>query len=229
MNYMGSKKRIAKYILPLMLKKRTPNQFWIEPFVGGGNMIERVNNPRIGGDNNKYCIEALKAIRDSAEFLPKNNKEFTESDYRNLAYSDFKYKGFAYFTYSYGGKFKGGWARNKANRDYVTKAYNSAIKQSLKLKGVILKNASYQELFLPPNSLIYCDLPYQDTTKYRINFNPIDFWEWCRDKVKEGHTIFISEYEAPADFNCIWEKEIITDLKPNTGNKKGIEKLFTLR
>ena len=35
MKYMGSKNRIAKYILPIMLKDRKPNQYWVEPFVGG--------------------------------------------------------------------------------------------------------------------------------------------------------------------------------------------------
>ena len=38
MKYMGSKTRIAKEILPIMLKNRTENQFWVEPFVGGGNI-----------------------------------------------------------------------------------------------------------------------------------------------------------------------------------------------
>jgi len=37
MKYMGSKTRIAKYILPIMLKERKEGQVWVEPFVGGGN------------------------------------------------------------------------------------------------------------------------------------------------------------------------------------------------
>ena len=43
MKYMGSKRRIAKYILPIMLEHRAPNQWWVEPFVGGGNMIDKVD------------------------------------------------------------------------------------------------------------------------------------------------------------------------------------------
>lgn len=42
MKYMGSKRRVAKYILPIMLAERKPDQWWVEPFVGGGNMIDKV-------------------------------------------------------------------------------------------------------------------------------------------------------------------------------------------
>ena len=34
---MGSKNRIAKHILPIMLKYRTPEMTWVEPFVGETN------------------------------------------------------------------------------------------------------------------------------------------------------------------------------------------------
>lgn len=36
MKYMGSKNRIAKEILPIILRDRKPNQWYVEPFVGGG-------------------------------------------------------------------------------------------------------------------------------------------------------------------------------------------------
>jgi DNA adenine methylase len=39
MQYMGNKNRIAKHLLPVMLPYRKPGQWWVEPFVGGGNMI----------------------------------------------------------------------------------------------------------------------------------------------------------------------------------------------
>ena len=83
-----------------------------------------------------------------------------------------------------------------------------------------------QNLKIPPNSLIYCDPPYQGTTNYKNAFNHEEFWEWCRNKTKEGHTVFISEYNAPRDFMCLWEKEIVSSLTKNTGSKKGVEKLF---
>ena len=54
MKYMGSKNRIAKEILPIMLAYRTPEMAWVEPFVGGANMIDKVDGIRIGNDCNEY-------------------------------------------------------------------------------------------------------------------------------------------------------------------------------
>ena len=124
MKYMGSKNRIAKHILPIMLAERKPKMVWVEPFVGGGNLIDKVQGKRIGGDVNHYLIDALIAIRDCVSDLPKNNNQFTEADYKALRKSDdYKYKGYAGFAFSYSGKWLGGWCRDGKNkRDYVNEA-----------------------------------------------------------------------------------------------------------
>ena len=49
MKYLGSKNRIAKEILPIMLKYRG-ERVWVEPFVGGANMIDKVHGHKIGCD-----------------------------------------------------------------------------------------------------------------------------------------------------------------------------------
>jgi DNA adenine methylase len=229
MKYMGSKNRIAKYILPIMLKDRKDGQWWVEPFVGGGNIIDKVCGNRIGADINQYLIDALVTIKDCITDLPKNNTEFTEEDYKKLRNSDnYKYKGYAGFAFSYSGKWLGGWCRDKYGfRDYVQEAYNNAVKQSNKIKDVHLIACSYKELEIPPNSIIYCDPPYANTTKYSIDdFNHAEFWQWCREKSAEGHKVYISEYTAPDDFTCIWEKEQVSSLTKDTGSKKATEKLF---
>ena len=231
MKYMGSKNRIAKHILPIMLEHKTEEMTWVEPFVGGANMIDKVDGKRIGADINPYLIDALIAIRDCVSDLPKNNKEFTEEDYKQLRKNDdYKYKGYAGFAFSYSGKWLGGWCRDGKNkRDYVNESYKNAIKQSPKLQGLKLVQSSYDELPLnSDNCLIYCDPPYKGTTSYKDSFDHIKFWNWCREMNDRGHKIFVSEYNAPDDFKCIWQKEIVSSLTKNTGSKKGIEKLFTI-
>jgi len=227
MKYMGSKNRIAKEILPIMLEKRE-NRTWVEPFVGGANMIDKVQGKRIGADINPYLIDALIAIRDYVIYLPKNNKEFTEENYKELRKSDnYKYKGYAGFAFSYSGKWLGGWCRDGLNkRDYVNESYKNAINQSPLLQGVRLVNESYLALQIPENSLIYCDPPYEGTTKYKDSFNHSQFQDWCRQKSKEGHTVFVSEYNAPKDFKCVWEKKIVSSLTKDTGSKVATERLF---
>ena len=65
-----------------------------------------------------------------------------------------------------------------------------------------------------------------DTTKYKDEFNHDKFWQWCRDKAKEGHDVFISEYNAPDDFICVWQQELNVSVAKTGKHKKATEKLF---
>lgn len=230
MKYMGGKTRIAKHIVPIMLAHRKPGMAWVEPFVGGGNVIDKVDGVRIGGDANKWAILALRSIRDNVHLLPKNNLEFTEEDYKRLRISDdYEFKGYAGFAFSYGAKWLGGWSRSNSNRDYVSEAYRNALKQHEKLQGVDLVISSYEELVIPDNSLIYCDPPYANTTGYMCGIDHDSFWQWCRDRHGNGHAVFVSEYCAPDDFECVWSGVVASSLTKNTGAIVAQEKLFTLR
>ena len=228
MNYMGSKRRLAKYILPILLADRKDGQTWVEPFVGGGNLIDKVGGPRIGADINPWTIRALTSIRDSVSELPKNAQDFTEADYKKLRTDDsYPHKGYAGFALSYGAKWLGGWSRNKRGSDYVAAAYRNAVTQSEKLKGVELRCASYDELQIPAESFIYCDPPYANTTAYAVGaFDHKAFWAWCSFMGASGHTVFVSEYSAPAGFTCVFEKSLPSSLTKYTGSKTGLEKLF---
>ena len=59
------------------------------------------------------------------------------------------------------------------------------------------------------------------------NFDYEMFYNWCRAMKEDGHTVFVSEYQMPSDFKCIWQKEV-TNAMNLTSTKKPIEKLFTL-
>ena len=178
MKYMGSKNRVARHILPIILKDRKQGQWYVEPFVGGGNMIDKVDGNRLGADSNKYVIRALEYIRDKTP--PKNNKEFSEDDYNEAArfvrgentvtLKSYGLIGFALIAYSFGAKWCGGWSRGKNSkgeqRDYVAEQYRAAIKQKPLLNGVGLLVSDYNSLGLVESSIIYCDPPYKGTTGY---------------------------------------------------------------
>lgn len=225
MNYQGGKFRIAKYLVPLMESVRKPGQTWVEPFVGGGNVISIASGARIGSDLNPHTIQALLDIRDHAEELPHDGTEFTERDYADKAH---RFYSFAHFAYSFGAVFKGGWARNDRGTDYVEQAYRGAQKQSPGLQGVNLICCPYYALDIPPDSLIYCDPPYAGTTGYSGagKFDSVAFWGWCRFTQAIGHTVFISEYKAPDDFIPVWEREVARCLRKANDTTKPVEKLF---
>jgi DNA adenine methylase len=79
MKYMGSKNRIAKYILPIMLKGRKESQYFVEPFCGGCNSLDKIANPRMGNDSNKYLVALLKEMQTQVPFNPPHIGEADRS------------------------------------------------------------------------------------------------------------------------------------------------------
>ena len=78
---MGSKSRISKQVAPIIQRYIDENKItkYIEPFVGGSNMIEHIKcNEKYGYDNNEYLIEFWKQIQNGWNPLETINmsKEF---------------------------------------------------------------------------------------------------------------------------------------------------------
>ncbi len=242
MKYMGSKARFSKEILPIILKDRTSDQWYIEPFAGGMNAICEVGGKRIANDIHYHLIQMWEEL--VSGWIPK---KITKEEYSEIRTDQSKYPayfvGWVGFNCSYSGKWFGGFADDyydkgknyKINgertvlRNYQLEAISTTLKQVKKLKGVIFQNKPYYELELPPNSIVYCDPPYEGTTKYSNDFDHNLFWNWVRDISKQGHTVFISEYIAPDDFVCVWQKEaksFLSTTKRQRDSKQSVEKLF---
>ena len=64
MIYMGSKGRISKELAPIIQSYITSDtKGYIEPFVGGGNLIDKIQcGNKIGYDIDKYVIACLDAL-----------------------------------------------------------------------------------------------------------------------------------------------------------------------
>ena len=78
MKYMGSKSRIAKHIVPIIQKYIDNNniQYYIEPFVGGANVIDKIKcKTKIGTDKNRYLIALLNRAKDDLPLYEKVSKE----------------------------------------------------------------------------------------------------------------------------------------------------------
>lgn len=232
MKYMGSKNRLVKEILPILLKNRKEDQYYIEPFVGGCNMIDKVSNPRMANDNNKYLIAMWKGLQENLERPKEISKDYyssVRSSYNNNdnEYSDFII-GWIGFMGSFNGRFfDGGYSGKTKDRDYIQEQIRNTEKQIPFIQGIEFYSGDYRLINYPPNSIIYCDPPYQSTKQYSTskNFNYEEFWQWCREMTINGHEVYISEYQAPEDFECIWSK-IVTNSMNTTNTHKPIEKLF---
>ena len=231
MKYMGSKNRIAKYLLPIILNGRQQGQYYVEPFVGGSNVIDKVDGNRLASDNNQYLIELyhklqsgyipLDFISRDDFYLIKHNKDIYPKEVVALCGILASYNGNWFRAY-------GGYSKTKTGKDrnFYDEGVRNIMKQLPNIMEIKYVHCDYDKLNIPPNSIIYCDPPYQsvDKTYKEKHFDYDVFWQWCRDKTNEGHNVFISEYDAPSDFMCLWEKEL-----PKTHpkqKKQRIEKLF---
>ena len=61
------------------------------------------------------------------------------------------------------------------------------------------------------------------------NFDSEQFWNWARQKSKEGYKVYICEYDAPSDFECIWQKDKRDGMGTTiTGRRQSVkvEKMF---
>lgn len=243
MKYMGSKARFTKEILPIILKDRKPEQWYVEPFSGGMNVISEVGGKRYANDLNKYLIamwEGLYNEKDRPNDIQKELYDKARTEYNNgtnMEFDDFMIGWIGFMGSANGRFFDGGYSgksitKNGNTRDYIKEAINNIEKQIPKMKGMLVfTNKNYWELELPPNSIIYCDPPYEGTKQYSTSkdFNHELFWNWVRNISRQGHTVFVSEYNAPDDFECVWQKEAKSSLSANGkigGNKVSVEKLF---
>lgn len=222
MKYMGSKSRIANNIKSILTKHLTKDRWYIEPFAGGMNMICNINHQkRLASDNNNYLISMWIYLCNGYEFPKKISKEIY-SEYRKK----FNQKGFSGlgntleeamigwigFMGSFNGRFfDGGYSGHDVKgRDYISEQIRNTLSQVEKMQGVKFLSGNYDIIDIPKNSVIYCDIPYNDTKQYSTSkgFDHESFWQWCREKTNDGNDVIISEYKAPQDFVCIWEKKV---------------------
>jgi len=168
---MGGKGRIAKYILPIILKDRKPEQWYVEPFCGGCNSLNMVEGLRIASDIHYELIEYFKSLLNG--WLPP--MYINEDDYKFIKqYGTPALKAYVGFSLSFGGKYFGSQARESAGvkgaydslRKINHTAYTNAIKQQKLLAGVNFFCGSYDKVKIPPRSVIYCDPPYNGVESY---------------------------------------------------------------
>ena len=239
MRYVGSKNRLSKELAPIIQSYINDNcKGYIEPFVGGANMIDKINhNNKIGYDIHKQLIELLKYVQDLSNVLPTT---ITEEEYKNVKnnkdnYDDW-YVGLVGFCGSFTSKYFGGYARGFKNdkitpRDVPAEAIRSIEKQRKNLKGINFINCSFLDIPKDEikNYVIYCDIPYKGTLKYSHDFPYDEFYKWCKE-LSVNNIVLISEYDMPDDFECIWSKNVKVNIdsnrKENDNKNNRIEKLF---
>lgn len=220
MKYMGSKDKHAEEILAVVLAHRKPGQTYIEPFVGGANVLKYVpqaQGPRIGADVNEYMVALHTALANG--WVPPSS--FTKSEYLKMQKVPATWAaqngefgkamvGFIATGCTFGSTWMGAWVKDYdpeertdlKNYSRCAQSARSCLRDAPGLKGATFVHSSYDKLAIPPGSLIYCDPPYAHTSSYvgdkHINrWKVPPFWQWADRMVEAGHTVFVSEYSGP--------------------------------
>ena len=189
MVYMGSKSRIAKEIVPIIQSYIDDNNIhnYLEPFCGGCNVIDKVKcEHKYASDVHPYLIALLKQAQEYKNV--KHNRE---------KYPDW-YVGLVGFCASYNGKWFGGYANNVKTkigtvRKYADEKIKNLIKQSSNLKDIQFTRCDFRNIKPTiKNFVIYCDIPYKNSTKYAVDDFPYDeFYDWCRQMAKNNIVLVI--------------------------------------
>ena len=237
MKYMGGKSKIAKYILPIILDGRRKEQWYIEPFCGGLGTFDKVTGNRLACDNNKYLIAMWQGLQQNKErpiYITKELYSDARTEFNNktnIKFSDFEIGWIGWMASFNGRFFDGGYSGTVGKRDYINEQIRNTEKQIPLIKGAVFESGDYREtsMFYPDNSIIYCDIPYKGTKQYATSksFDYDSFYNWCRNMKHFGHRVFISEYDAPNDFTCVWEKEVTNSMN-STITYRPTERLYTI-
>ena len=229
MRYQGGKSRIAQDIASVISVRG--GDCFVSLFCGSCAVESKVQgfSRKILNDRHQYLIALLQGVQRGYE-LPES---ITPEQYRHIREhkdDDPTLTGFVGFGCSFGGKWFGGYARNTTGTNYAAQSKRSLLKDMATLQDATFVCADYRRVCIPPRAVIYADPPYNNTTGYHGDrFDSAEFWIAMRLLADTGHTVFVSEQEAPPDIQCVWERKFTRTLDRNKSNQFSVtEKLFFL-
>lgn len=228
MRYLGGKASIGKKIAEHLEAVRPPGAPYLEPFVGGCNVLPHMSGVRVASDLCEPLVALYNALQDG--WIPP--AVVTEDDYKKVsAVRDPKdpMTAFVGFGCSYGGKYFGGYARDADGKNYASVSARSLLKKLVAVDDVCFWHGSYSD-YSPSGCLVYCDPPYANTTEYGAarSFDHDTFWNTVREW-STRNVVRVSEYAAPTDFECVmvFHKRLSVNKYGNGSVRE--DRLFRLR
>ena len=240
MQYFGGKAKIAKELSSVLNSYLIGNDKpFIDAFCGSCNVISKIdsNRIRIANDKHKELIAMWQWVQEKGvDRLPTEVSKELYYYIKTSTTSPDWLKGFVGFGCSFAGKWWGGYATSdNKERNCATNAINTIAKKLKGLSGVSFTCGDYFDIIIPERpSVIYCDIPYRNTTGYSNGaFNHEQFYAWAYSMKALGHIVLVSEYErnAPLDMvnNIVWRKESKKDIRDKDDvQQKTIEVLLCL-
>ena len=192
----------------------------------------------------KKCSQCQKDFSHTINFVGEDTIDQYRTPHsmmhNKITFRDLFLIGWIGYMASFNGRFyDGGYYGKSGNQNYVDEQIRNTMKQVPLLKDIDFHFRDFEGIHnMTLNMLLrgygerfifYCDIPYKGTKQYEYSkeFNYELFYMMCRYLSRDGHKIFVSEYQMPDDFTCVWEKEVTNSMNL-TKTKKSVERLFTL-
>ena len=227
MQYMGGKSRISKQIAEILNSAIDKNTPFVSLFCGSCAIELKVQaDVKILNDKHPYLIAMWQALQNG--WMPPD--AVTKEEYYHVKANmdeNPALTGFVGFGCSFGGKWWGGYAKDKRGDDYCGQAKRGLLKDLVGIQSATFTCLDYRDVEIPDGVVVYCDPPYANTTGYAFGqFDTNEFWDYMRQLSKRCD-VYISEESAPDDFECIWSKEKVRTLEKNDNvGRVKVEKLF---
>ena len=234
MRYLGGKSRISKQIATVLNsamrereREREREKVFVSLFCGSCAIESKIDaDVKMLNDKHHYLIAMWQGLQKGwrpPEVITKDDYYAIKADMDdNPALA-----GFVGFGCSFGGKWWGGLAANKKGDNYCARAERSLLRDLPGVQSATFTCLDYKDVKVPDGAVVYADPPYANTTGYSLGaFNSDEFWDYMRQLSKRCD-VYISEEQAPDDFECVWQQELTRTLDFNKDNQpKKIEKLF---
>lgn len=226
--YVGGKYRQSKVWAPKILELTEDRARYIEPFVGGASMLEKLAPhfaEAFAGDLNEDLVLMWKDVQSGAATSYPENVNVLDHGVMRVSNEHSGVRAFVGF----GCSFAGMWFATF--HDGAAKTKRAILKSADKLKNVDFRHQSYEawDNIIIPGTVVYCDPPYAGTMKFKANEVHMDydkFWQWMREWRDRGAHVFVSEYNAPPDWTCVSELNLAKTVSSTKNGARQLDKLF---
>lgn len=231
MQYMGGKARIAKALAAVILERSTGREYYVEPFVGGGNMAAQMGHRfdvALYSDFHEDLALMWAAVLDG--WTPPTEVTVEEYQVERYATTPSARRGFIGHACSFGGRWFEGYARSRSvNFAAQQSRLITAQAKGMRAGDFKVSQASFFDLEIPPaGAVAYLDPPYTNTKRYsrQAPFDSARFWTQAEEWSRAGVDVYVSEESAPAGWVPLWEKPVKRSLDVKNNAQAAIEKLY---
>jgi DNA adenine methylase len=241
--YGGGKARLGREIARTVaaLEETTGwrGERYVEPFCGMlGVAVHAADGTRpvCVSDANEDVVLLLQAVQAGWD-PPETPVSKAEYDALRHAPVHTAERGFYGLACAYAGIFFAGYRLSSTvhKRTFFDMFRSSLLAMRPAMQRMAISHADYRSL-APKGCTVYCDPPYRANALQSCNpnadirgtfagFDSDAFWDvaraWSRDNL-----VVVSEYEAPNDFVCVWERHFRSGFKATAERTPRVEKLF---